>query len=135
MVPDHDPHKNKAIVLKALDVLFNQRDFEAAAAFWDPRYIQHSALIEPGREGLFDLVRSLPKFKHEAGAATADGDCVMVHSRYTGNERPTALIGVDIFRVQDGILKEHWDVLQDEVTREQSVSGLPMFGGVFPEDR
>ena len=51
---------NKALVLEAFDTLFNKRDYEAAARFWSPHYIQHSAHIEPGREGLFDLVRALP---------------------------------------------------------------------------
>ena len=48
---------NKALVLEAFDTLFNKRDYEAAARFWSPSYIQHSAHIEPGREGLFNLVR------------------------------------------------------------------------------
>ena len=51
---------NKALVLQAFDALFNKRDDAAAERFWSPKYIQHSAHIEPGREGLFNLVRSLP---------------------------------------------------------------------------
>ena len=53
------PEKNKAIVLEAFDTLFNKHDYEAAAHFWPDNYLQHSAHIPPGREGLFDLVRSL----------------------------------------------------------------------------
>jgi len=49
--------RNKGLVLEAFDTLFNKRDYEAAARFWSPSYIQHSAHIEPGREGLFNLVR------------------------------------------------------------------------------
>ena len=49
--------KNKAIVLEAFDTLFNKRDYAAAERFWSDRYIQHSAHIPPGREGLFDLVK------------------------------------------------------------------------------
>jgi hypothetical protein len=52
--------ENKAIVLKAFDTLFNKRDYEKAAAYWSDTYIQHSAHIAPGRDGLFDLVRALP---------------------------------------------------------------------------
>ena len=77
--------RNKALVLKAFDTLFNKRDYAAAERLWSPNYIQHSAHIEPGREGL----------------------------------------------IKDGILVEHWDVIQDEASREQSKSGLPMFGEVF----
>ena len=52
--------QNKALVLEAFDTLFNKRDYAAAEKFWSPDYIQHSAHIEPGREGLFDLIKSLP---------------------------------------------------------------------------
>ena len=52
--------KNKALVLKAFDTLFNKRDYEAAKRYWSPIYIQHSAHIEPGRDGLFNLVRRAP---------------------------------------------------------------------------
>jgi predicted SnoaL-like aldol condensation-catalyzing enzyme len=52
--------KNKELVLKAFDTLFNKRDYVAAERFWSPDYIQHSAHIEPGREGLFNLIKSLP---------------------------------------------------------------------------
>src|SRR5713226_6434745 len=52
--------KNKALVLKAFDTLFNNRDYAAAERYWSPHYIQHSAHIAPGREGLFDLIKSLP---------------------------------------------------------------------------
>ncbi|MFJ1975367.1 nuclear transport factor 2 family protein [Streptomyces sp. NPDC087903] len=126
---------NKAMVLEALDVLFNQRDFAAAEAFWAPDYIQHSAIIAPGRDGLFNLVKALPRLRHEAGFICADGDLVMLHSRYSGNEQPTASVAVDIFRIGNGLLQEHWDVLQDEATRGTSLSGMPMFGDAFPGER
>ena len=57
-MPKTTPEQNKAIVLKAFDTLFNKRDYAAAEDFWSPKYIQHSAHIAPGREGLFALVRS-----------------------------------------------------------------------------
>src|SRR5712672_2082975 len=59
--------KNKALVLEAFDTLFNKRNYAAAEKFWSPHYIQHSAHIAPGREGLFDLIKSLPptlKYEH-----------------------------------------------------------------------
>ncbi len=52
--------RNKALVLKAFDTLFNKRDYAAAERLWSPNYIQHSAHIEPGREGLINLIKSLP---------------------------------------------------------------------------
>ena len=58
--------QNKAIVLEAFDTLFNKRDYVAAARFWSPNYVQHSAHIEPGRDGLFNLIKGMPPtFKHE----------------------------------------------------------------------
>jgi len=125
---------NKALVLKAFDTLFNKRDYSAAETFWSPHYIQHSAHIAPGREGLFNLVKSAPaEFHYENAVIVADGDYVLLHGRFTGNGQPRALIAADILRVVDGVLVEHWDVLQDEVTKEESKSGLPMFGTSFGE--
>jgi len=67
--------KNRALVLEAFDTLFNKRDYAAAERYRSPHYIQHSAHIEPGREGLFNLVKSLPAtLKYEAGTTVADGD-------------------------------------------------------------
>ena len=65
--------KNKALVLEAFDMLFNRRDYTAAERFWSPNYIQHSAHIAPGREGLFNLVKSLPPtLKYEPGLIVAE---------------------------------------------------------------
>lgn len=125
--------KNKALVLKAFDTLFNKRDYAAAEQFWSPSYLQHSAHIAPGREGLFNLVRSLPPtLKYEPGTIVADGDFVIVHGRFSGFQ-PVNWIAADILRIQDGLLAEHWDVIQDEATKEQSKSGLPMFGECFSQ--
>jgi predicted SnoaL-like aldol condensation-catalyzing enzyme len=128
--------KNKALVLEAFDALFNRRDYAAAERFWSPGYIQHSAHIAPGREGLFNLVRSLPPtLKYESGLIVADADFVVVHGRFSGFGAPANWIAADILRIQDGVLVEHWDVIQDEATQEQSKSGQPMFGDSFPVDR
>lgn len=124
---------NKALVLKAFDVLFNQRDYVAAERYWSPKYIQHSAHIGPGREGLFNLIKSIPPtLKYEPGTIVADEDFVIVHGRYSGIGKPINWIVADIVCIKDGVLAEHWDVIQDEATREQSKSGLPMFGDKFP---
>jgi predicted SnoaL-like aldol condensation-catalyzing enzyme len=124
---------NKALVLEAFDTLFNRRDYAAASRYWSPRYIQHSAHIAPGREGLFNLVRAAPpELRYEYGLILAEGDHVMVHGRFTNTGLPAPWIAVDIVRVEDGLLAEHWDVLQDEASQASSLSGLPMFGDVFP---
>jgi predicted SnoaL-like aldol condensation-catalyzing enzyme len=125
--------KNKALVLEAFDALFNKRDYAAAERFWSPDYIQHSAHIAPGREGLFSLVRSAPPtLKYEPGLIVADGEFVIVHGRFSGRGQGANWIAADILRVVDGILVEHWDVLQDEASRSSSKSGVPMFGDKFP---
>src|ERR1700719_4647472 len=126
--------RNKKLVLEAFDTLFNKRDYAAAERFWSPQYIQHSAHIAPGREGLFDLIRSLPPtLNYEAGAIVADGHFVIVHGRFSGFGAPVNWIAADILRIEDGLLVEHWDVIQDEATEEQSKSGAPMFGKTFPK--
>ena len=128
------PEQNKALVLEAFDTLFNKRDYAAAERFWSDHYIQHSAHIAPGRAGLFALIRTLPKtLRYENQLIIAEGDHVIAHGRFSGHGRPAAWIAADVVRVEGGKLTEHWDVLQDEATKAQSVSGLPMFGDRFPE--
>ena len=133
LMTNTSPEQNKAHVLKAFDTLFNKRDYDAAERFWSENYIQHSAHIPPGRDGLFDLVRSLPgTLRYENHLVIAEGDYVIAHGRFSGHGRPAAWIAADVMRFEDGKLTEHWDVLQDEATKAESASGLPMFGDRFP---
>jgi predicted SnoaL-like aldol condensation-catalyzing enzyme len=126
--------KNKALVLAAFDTLFNKRDYAAAERYWSPHYIQHSAHIAPGRDGLFNLIKSIPAtLKYESGTIVAEGDFVIVHGRFSGFGAPVNWIAADIVLIQNGILVEHWDVIQDEATEEQTKSGAPMFGKAFPK--
>ena len=127
--------KNKALVLEAFDTLFNKRDYLAAERYWSPDYIQHSAHIEPGREGLFNLIKSLPPtLRYEAGTIVAEADFVIVHGRFSGFGALVNWIAADILRIENGLLVEHWDVIQDEATEEQSKSKAPMFGTSFPKN-
>ena len=106
--------KNKALVLDAFDTLFNKREYAAAEKYWSPKYIQHSAHIAPGREGLFDLIKSHPPtLKYEPGTIVAEGDYVIVHGRFSCFGAPANWIAADIVRIENGILVEHWDVIQD----------------------
>ena len=125
--------KNKALVLEAFETLFNKKDYAAAERFWSPSYIQHSKHIPPGRDGLFGLITSVPEtMRYENGAVLAEENLLMLHGRITGLGLPANWIVVDIVRLENGRLAEHWDVIEDEATRETSVSGLPMFGPAFP---
>jgi predicted SnoaL-like aldol condensation-catalyzing enzyme len=124
---------NKALVLEAFDTLFNKRDYKAAERYWSSNYIQHSAHIPPGRDGLFNLIRSMPAtLKYEPGAIVAEGDYVIVHGRFSNTGMPRNWIAADVVRVANDMLAEHWDVVQDEATEAESQSGLPMFGTKFP---
>jgi predicted SnoaL-like aldol condensation-catalyzing enzyme len=128
------PEQNKALLLEELDALFNRRDYAAAERYWSDHYIQHSAHIESGRDGLFNLVRASPDtLRYENQLILAEGDYVIAHGRFSGIGREVAWIAADIVRFEDGKLAEHWDVLQDEATKAQSKSGLPMFGDRFPD--
>jgi predicted SnoaL-like aldol condensation-catalyzing enzyme len=120
-MPKTTLEQNKALVLEAFDTLFSERDYATAERFWSPDYIQHSAHITPGREGLFNRIKIV-----------AEGDFVIVHGRFSDFGAPANWIAADIVRVEAGKLAEHWDVIQDEATKEQSKSGAPMFGTTFP---
>jgi predicted SnoaL-like aldol condensation-catalyzing enzyme len=125
---------NRKLVLEAFDTLFNKRDYAAAERYWSPYYIQHSAHIGPGREGLFNLIKSIPPtLKYEPGVIVSDGDFVIIHGRFSGLGRPKNWIAADILRIVDGVLVEHWDVIEDEASRTESKSGRPMFGADFSE--
>jgi predicted SnoaL-like aldol condensation-catalyzing enzyme len=131
---DLGAEKNKAIVLEAFDTLFNKRDYTVAEQFWSPNYIQHSAHIEPGRDGLFKLIKAAPpSLKYEPGVILADDNYVIVHGRFSNIGLLVNWIAADVVRLKDGILVEHWDVIQDEATEQQSKSGKPMFGDSFPK--
>src|SRR6202035_2215560 len=111
----------------------NKRDYKAARRFWSRKYIQHSAHIPPGCEGLFGLVKNLPlTLRYEPAVIAADGSFIFVHGRFSNIGLPVNWIAADILRIEDGILAEHWDVIQDEATKDQSKSGPPMFGSAFP---
>jgi predicted SnoaL-like aldol condensation-catalyzing enzyme len=116
--PSEDRHVQ--IVLDAFDTLFNKRDYASAEGFWSPHYIQHSAHIPPGRDGLFGLVKILPAtLRYENYIAAASGDFIF-HGRFSGLGLPAAWVVADIVRMEDGVLAEHWDVVQDEATQQQS---------------
>ena len=114
----------KALVLEAFDALFNKRDYPAAERFWSPNYIRHSAHIEPGRKGLFELVKaSPPEMRYENALVAANGDYVILHGRFTNIGQPATWIAADIVRIEDGLLAEHWHIIQDEVTRQNPRAG------------
>jgi predicted SnoaL-like aldol condensation-catalyzing enzyme len=118
---------NKALVLKALTGLFNDRDLSLLDTIFAPDYIQHNPTVPTGRAGLKEIAPHLsPDLHYTPGMIVAEGNHVMVHGRYVG-WGPKPVVGVDIFRISNGVLVEHWDVLQEEVPATQTKSGNAMF--------
>lgn len=119
--------KNKAIVLAALTSAFVDHDLSALDRYWAKDYIQHNTFIPPFREGLRSLVVQLPSSSnYEPGIIVGEGEYVVVHGRYSGYT-PIPQIIIDIFRLKDGLLVEHWDVIQDEVAPSLTTSGNAQF--------
>ena len=124
--------QNRILVLEAFHTLFNQRNYEKAAEYWSPAYVQHSAYIAPGREGLFALAEGLPSTAcYENAVAVAQGDYVILHGRFSGTGLRRNWVVADIVLMKDGLLVEHWDVIQDEASKSESKSGRAMFGSSF----
>jgi predicted SnoaL-like aldol condensation-catalyzing enzyme len=120
---------NKELVKKAMTEAFVNRDPSAIDKYWSNNYIQHNPQLPNGREALKQLFGMVgPNFNYEVGLIVEDDDFVMVHGRYT-DFGPKPMVAVDIFRVRDGKLAEHWDVLQEEVPAENTASKNPMFTG------
>lgn len=118
---------NKDIVLQAMTELFIRRDTGAVARFWGDPYTQHNPGMPDGTGMLAGAIASLgPDFKYEPGMIIGEGDLVMLHARCTG-WGPKPMVVVDIFRLKDGKIVEHWDVMQDEVPAPATKSGHPMF--------
>jgi predicted SnoaL-like aldol condensation-catalyzing enzyme len=102
--------RNKVLVLEAFDALFNRRDYAAAERLLSPRYIQHGADIEPGRDSLIKLIKSLPStLRYELDTIVAYGDFVIVHGKFSGAGQPRKWIAADVVRIENGVLAEQWD--------------------------
>lgn len=118
---------NKELALKAITEVFVNRDITAFDRYFSDNYIQHNPTFPNGTEFLKQLVPNLPSdLTYEPGVVTENENIVMIHGRYT-NWNGKNVIGVDIFKIENGKITEHWDVLQEEVLSSQSVSGNSMF--------
>ncbi|WP_429553514.1 nuclear transport factor 2 family protein [Paraburkholderia sp. MM5477-R1] len=131
-VSDDRPERYKALVVEAMIALFQRRDASAVERFYAPDYVQHNPHVPPGRDALQTLVANLSSdVFYEPGLMVAEGNFVAIHGRMR-TLASTPQIVVDLFRVEDGKLVEHWDVLQDEVPVTAALGGTPMFD---PEER
>jgi predicted SnoaL-like aldol condensation-catalyzing enzyme len=119
--------RSKAIALKAIRAVFIERDVRIVEELFAPDYIQHNPTIPNGRDAIAGLLGSLPEgFRYEPGMVVAEGSIVMIHGRYVG-WAPEPMVAVDIFRVDNGRLVEHWDVMQAEVPAHETKSKNAMF--------
>lgn len=123
--PKTAEESTKDYMIKAITELFINRDLTAVDRYFAEDYIQHNAMFDNGREVLRGLFANMPPdFKYEMGMVIAEGDLVMFHGRATGFvEKP--LIAMDVFRLENGLIAEHWDVFQEEVI--ETANGNPMF--------
>ena len=123
------PEQNKRIVMEFYDKALNQKDFDAASTYFGPRYIQHNPTARDGIEGFKAFIQSLrekfPNSHSEIKRAYADGDYVILHVHAVREPGTRGLAIVDIFRLQDGKIVEHWDVRQD--VPETAANGNGMF--------
>ena len=129
MTTSNSTEANKALVLEGIKGVFIERDPAVIDRLFSPDYRQHNPQIPNGPAAIKALLGNLSRdFKYEPGLVMADGDYVSIHGRYTG-WGPKPMIAVDIFRVADGKIAEHWDVMQEEVPAAQSANGNSMFIG------
>ena len=117
---------NKQVALKVLRGAFIERDVTVVDRYFSPDYVQHNPVIQSGSAAIAHLIPTLKGLSYEIGMVVAEGDLVMVHGRYVG-WGPRPLVAVDIFKVKDGKVVEHWDVMQEEVPASATASGNPMF--------
>ncbi len=124
-----DLEANKKIVVDFYNKGLNDKDYDAAEKYFGPRYVQHNPGAANGPEGFKRLVGFLkekfPNSRNEIKRVIAEGDLVVlhVHSRRTPEDRGRAI--VDIFKVENGKIVEHWDVIQD--VPEKSANDNTMF--------
>jgi len=131
MTTSNSTEANKALVLAGIKGVFIDRDPSAVDRLFSADYRQHNPQIPNGPAAIKALLGNLSRdFKYEPGLVMADGDYVSIHGRYTG-WGPKPMIAVDIFRVANGKIAEHWDVMQEEVPAAQSANGNGMFIGAL----
>jgi predicted SnoaL-like aldol condensation-catalyzing enzyme len=110
---------NLALVLDMFDHVLNPMDSGAVDRFIAPGYIQHNQAAEPGRDGLkrfLDMIRAAtPEAVHDVKRAFVDGDHVTVHYHVRRWPDDLGWAVIDIFRIESGMIAEHWDVMQDVV--------------------
>lgn len=123
--PADQAQRNTEIVLTAMRELFKEKDVTALDRHWAEPYVQHSPQMPSGLDTLRAAVPGLEGFSWEPKRIAAQGDLVFTHSIVHG-WAPNPVVIVDIFRLDNGRIVEHWDVIQDLVSADATVDGNPM---------
>jgi predicted SnoaL-like aldol condensation-catalyzing enzyme len=118
---------NRTLVVRAIMGVFVDRNPAVVDELFSPDYRQHNPQIPNGTDAIKGLLGQLPEnFDYQPGLVIADGDYVAVHGRYVG-WGPKPMVAIDIFRVANGKVVEHWDVMQEEVPAAATINGNAMF--------
>ena len=121
-----DLEENKQTVVEFYELAFNGKQPEQAVEkYVGSQYIQHNPQAPDGTEAFIGFVKAFPEANVDIRRVFADGDIVVTHSllKFTPDDRGT--VAVDFFRLEDGKVVEHWDVLQP--FPEESANAHPMF--------
>jgi predicted SnoaL-like aldol condensation-catalyzing enzyme len=120
--------ENKKIVLDFYDKAINQKDFAAASKHFGNRYVQHNPIAADGPEGLKQFIQVLrdkfPNYKSEFKRVFADGDYVIVHVHNVREPGTRGRAIIDIFKLENGKIVEHWDVAQDIPEKAANNNGM-----------
>ena len=123
-----DPEANKKVVLDFYEKGLNQKDFDAAAKHFGPRYIQHNPTAPDGIEGFKAFIAfrkdKFPNAKSEIKRAFAEGDYVILHVHGVREPGERGVAIVDIFRLENGKIVEHWDVIQPVPEKTANDNGM-----------
>ena len=120
--------RNKKMVAEFYDLIINKKDYESAKKYMGPRYKQHNPLVKDWPDGLREFIEFLktnaPEAHSEIIQSFADGDYVIlhVHSLRQPNTRGRAII--EIFRLENGLIDEHWDVIQEIPETSANPNGM-----------
>ena len=118
---------NRELVIKAISDVFINRDITAFDKYFSENYIQHNPHLPNGTSALKQFIPTLSEtFNYEPGVITENENIVMIHGRYEDWNKKN-MIAVDIFRIENGKIVEHWDVMQEEITADKTANGNAMF--------
>jgi len=123
-----DLEGNKKKVVEFYEQAINRKDFDAASKHLGARYIQHNPVAADGPEGLKGFIGFLrdkfPNSKSEIKRVFAEGDYVILHVHAVREPGTRGRAIIDIFRLENGRIVEHWDVAQDVPEKAANANGM-----------